>query len=324
MKVGDGGSPSLSADGSKIAWFNANSVWVANTNGPGGVEIAEGFAPSLSADGSKVAWVSYLHGDFEVYVANADGTDVVNVSDDEGYNDQPSLSADGSKVAWQSNRSGDWEVYVASTDGTGLAVNVSNDSDANDYSPSLSADGSKVAWVSNCGGDWEVYVASTDGTGEIVNVSKDPDGGNDSPSLSADGRTVAWQGWPVHSSGYEVRLANSDGTGGIVDVTDDLPRIRRVPVPARQLGGAGVRPALLHVVDALGRRWVRGRLRRVGSGRWRRQGGGLARRGFARRLPRRLPLGRLDLALELLDAAQVGPELAGEVAELRVGDRALR
>jgi Tol biopolymer transport system component len=228
VKVGDGGSPSLSADGSKIAWFNANSVWVANTNGPGGVEIAEGLTPSLSADGSKVAWVSYLHGDFEVYVANADGTDVVNVSDDEGYNDQPSLSADGSKVAWQSNRSGDWEVYVASTDGTGLAVNVSNDSDANDYSPSLSADGSKVAWVSNCGGDWEVYVASTDGTGEIVNVSKDPDGGNDSPSLSADGRTVAWQGWPEHSSGYEVRLANSDGTGVIVDVTDS-PAFDRYP-----------------------------------------------------------------------------------------------
>jgi TolB protein len=219
VKVGDGGSPSLSADGSKIAWFNANSVWVANTNGTGGVEIAEGFAPSLSADGSKVAWVSYLHGDFEVYVANADGTDVVNVSDDEGYNDQPSLSADGSKVAWQSNRSGDWEVYVASTDGTGAPpVNVSNDSDADDYSPSLSADGSKVAWRSTRSGGSEVYVARTDGTGEIVNVSQDPGGGNESPSLSADGGTVAWQSIPMWD--YEVYVAKTDGTG-LVNVSSD-------------------------------------------------------------------------------------------------------
>ena len=174
VQVTDAGdSPSLSADGSKIAWFNANyvSVCVANTNGTGGVvEVGYGGSPSLSADGSKVAWMC----DWEVYVANADGTGVhVNVSSDgDAADDSPSLSADGSKVAWESNRSGDWEVYVASTDGTGAPpVNVSNDSDADDYSPSLSADGRTVAWESDRDWNEEVYIAKADGTGGPVNVS---------------------------------------------------------------------------------------------------------------------------------------------------------
>jgi len=222
VKVGDGDSPSLSADGSKIAWFDNNrgTVWVANTNGTGGVEVGYGLAPSLSADGSKVAWMSSLYGDQEVCVANADGSGVVNVSNEGGADDwAPSLSADGSKVAWESNRSGDWEVYVASTDGTGAPpVNVSNDSDADDYSPSLSADGSKVAWRSTRSGGSEVYVARTDGTGEIVNVSQDPGGGNESPSLSADGGTVAWQSIPMWD--YEVYVAKTDGTG-LVNVSSD-------------------------------------------------------------------------------------------------------
>ena len=216
---GDDDSPSLSADGSKIAWFNANyvSVCVANTNGTGGVvEVGYGGSPSLSADGSKVAWMC----DWEVYVANADGTGVhVNVSSDgDAADDSPSLSADGSKVAWESNRSGDWEVYVASTDAPQGLVNVSNDSDADDYSPSLSADGSKVAWRSTRSGGSEVYVARTDGTGEIVNVSQDPGGGNESPSLSADGGTVAWQSIPMWD--YEVYVAKTDGTG-LVNVSSD-------------------------------------------------------------------------------------------------------
>jgi TolB protein len=210
----------------KIAWVSDRTgnqeVYVANRDGTNPVNVSnypdgDDDSPSLSADGSKVAWMC----DWEVYVANADGTGVhVNVSSDgDAADDSPSLSADGSKVAWESNRSGDWEVYVASTDGTGAPpVNVSNDSDADDYSPSLSADGSKVAWRSTRSGGSEVYVARTDGTGEIVNVSQDPGGGNESPSLSADGGTVAWQSIPMWD--YEVYVAKTDGTG-LVNVSSD-------------------------------------------------------------------------------------------------------
>ena len=72
-----------------------------------------------------------------VYVANTDGTGLVNVSNDSGYDDEyPSLSADGSTVAWQSTRDGDYEVYVAKTDDPEGLVNVSGNGAFDGY-PSL-------------------------------------------------------------------------------------------------------------------------------------------------------------------------------------------
>ncbi len=218
-------SPSLSADGSKVAWtrehdiFSDYEVWVANTDGTDAVKIADcGTSPSLSADGSKIAWESYYNWEYEVYVANTDGSGVVNVShdSDDAYDDQPSLSADGSKVAWVSNRDGNSEVYVANADGTGAAVNVSNHA-ADDYAPSLSADGSKVAWYRYCGEDFEVYVANADGTGGLVNVSNYPDADDASPSLSADGRTVAWTSWRDRDA--EVYIANTNAPGALMNVS---------------------------------------------------------------------------------------------------------
>ncbi len=47
--------------------------------------------PSLSADGSKVAWESDRDGNWEVYVANTDGTGLVNVSSHYMSDTSPSL-----------------------------------------------------------------------------------------------------------------------------------------------------------------------------------------------------------------------------------------
>ncbi len=187
--------PSLSADGSKVAWTSYRGgngeVYVANTNDPEGLvnvskqSGADDQYPSLSADGSKVAWTSYYNGNYEVYVANTDGTELVNVSNLDGYDAYPSLSADGSKVAWTSIRDGNYEVYVANTDGTGL-VNVSREPYARDLSPSISADGSKVAWQSYGDWDYEVYIAKADGTGTAVNVSNHDEGDDYYASLQGN------------------------------------------------------------------------------------------------------------------------------------------
>jgi Tol biopolymer transport system component len=178
-------------------------------SGSGGADFEFVVEVSWAPVPAKVAWESYRGGNSEVYVANRDGTNPMNVSNHAADDYAPSLSADGSKVAWYSDRDGNGnsEVYVANTDGTGV-VNISNDP-AYDYAPSLSADGSKVAWVSYRLGDAEVYVANTNDPGGLVNVSQHGDG-DYFPSLSADGSKVAWDS---HRHGNaEVYVANTDGT----------------------------------------------------------------------------------------------------------------
>ncbi len=140
--------------------------------------------------------------------------------------------------------------------------------------PSSAPMGVKVAWRSTRSGALEVHVARTDGTGEIVNVPQDPGGSNESPSLSADGGTVAWQSIPMWD--YEVRR-ETDGTG-LVNVSSDGAFDGAIRPCSCVTSRGRCAPALLHVVDrpsaAGGSGGVCGGL----SGRWRRQGGSLARR----------------------------------------------
>jgi Tol biopolymer transport system component len=183
-------------------------------SGSGGADFEFVVEVSWTPVPAKIAWVSERHGNQEVYVANRDGTNPVNVSNCPGAeDDSPSLSADGSKVAWtrEHDTFSDYEVWVANTDGTD-AVKIADCG----TSPSLSADGSKVAWYRYCGEDFEVYVASTDGT-DVVNVSNYPDADDASPSLSADGRTVAWTSWRDRDA--EVYIANTNAPGALMNVS---------------------------------------------------------------------------------------------------------
>ena len=111
---------------------------MSGSNYPGGDDDS----PSLSADGSKVAWRSNREqGNLEVYVASTDGTgEIVNVSKDPGGgNEYPSLSADGRTVAWQGwpVHSSSYEVRLANSDGTGVIVDVTDDLSRFDGYPSL-------------------------------------------------------------------------------------------------------------------------------------------------------------------------------------------
>jgi len=168
-----------------------------------------------------VAWLGYSERPTgEVYVANADGTNRVNVSNDNAGSWWVCLSADRSKVAWLSDRDGAWDIWVANTDGSGLANVTATMGGAQGDWVSISGDGSKVAWYSTrdgyAGGHGQVYVANTDGTG-LTNVSADSNSWNDYPSISADGSKVAWVS--DRDGEWDIYVANTDGTGVPVNVS---------------------------------------------------------------------------------------------------------
>ncbi|MCK4392154.1 PD40 domain-containing protein [Candidatus Bipolaricaulota bacterium] len=99
--------------------------------------------------------------DFNVYVVNRDGTSIQNLAP--GYD--LTWAPEGRKIAFKSNKlsSGLTDIWCINVDGTGLQ-NLTNDPGAYDFVPSWSSDGTKIAFVSYRDGDYEIYVMNADGT----------------------------------------------------------------------------------------------------------------------------------------------------------------
>jgi Tol biopolymer transport system component len=248
--------PSLSADGTKVAFQSAASnldpnmgfvlaIYVKDLvtgevtlasgvggDGPFDPIILDSWDPSLSADGTKVAFTSKSYrldprdsdAGEDVYVTDlTDGIPYLASvrGDDTKGNDlsySPSLSADGTRVAFQSRSTnlddadsdGLEDIYVKDLTPTG-AVRLASTSDAgikgNEYSegPSLSADGGRVAFQSYATNldpahadafETDVYVKDLN-TGDLTLASTSDagiknDGSSGSPSLSNDGTRVAF------------------------------------------------------------------------------------------------------------------------------------
>lgn len=134
----ENGSVELFTDYESLDWENVN--WL----------------PSWSPDGSRIAFSSYRDGDSEIYVMNADGGGVEQLTDNEIRDWLPSWSPDGGRIAFQSHRDGDWDIYVMNADGSGV-VRL-NEDEYYDSFPAWSPSGDRIAFTSRRGGDMGNYV----------------------------------------------------------------------------------------------------------------------------------------------------------------------
>jgi Tol biopolymer transport system component len=79
--------------------------------------------PQLGTDGfgSQILFTSQRDGNWELYLINANGAGLRNLSNSSGSNDGlGTFSPDGKWVAFVSNRGGSWAIWAVRPDGTGL------------------------------------------------------------------------------------------------------------------------------------------------------------------------------------------------------------
>ena len=162
--VGDSYAPSWTPDGTRLAfttWSAAtrtSRVYAVGTTGadaPAPLASLEGIAPAWSPDGRRLAFAADDHGRYAIFVANADGSAPVRLTNPSGVegdaaNDfQPTWSPDGSRLAFTRNRlrpggSGYCQVHVVTLDAS-APVQLTHDSFCA-HAPSWSPDGTLIAY----------------------------------------------------------------------------------------------------------------------------------------------------------------------------------
>ena len=118
------------------------------------VELRAQPAPAQSG-GSKIAFVSNQDGNSEIYVMDADGSDVTRLTNNPGRDGAPTWSPDGTQIAFASSRDDNSDIYLMNADGSDV-TRLTTDP-ANDGGPSWSPDGSMIAFDSNRSGSSQVW-----------------------------------------------------------------------------------------------------------------------------------------------------------------------
>jgi Tol biopolymer transport system component len=200
------------------ASFGVALLLAACTGGPPEPEAAAP-APLPTADTGRID-VDALEGRFtfsagadeEIYVSEADGSGVTQLTHNRAADFDPTWSPDGSLIAFRSQRDGNDEIYVVQADGEG-SRNITNH-DAVDWGPDWSPDGDLIAFNSGRVNPLELYGFVTDPRGrEVRRVGGDTF--FEYPAWSPDGTRIAFMHQTFDRAGgnYEIYVMNADGTG---------------------------------------------------------------------------------------------------------------
>jgi Tol biopolymer transport system component len=129
-------------------------------------------APKWSPDGKRIAFYSDRGGKFDIYVMDADGKNLTQLTKESGDNSSPAWSRDGKKIAFVSTRDGNSEIYVMNADGSN-PMRLTNDPKS-DLLPIWSPDGMKIMFASKRTNKGDIYMVNADGS-NVVQVTNDPD-----------------------------------------------------------------------------------------------------------------------------------------------------
>jgi Tol biopolymer transport system component len=142
----------------------------------------------LPPPSGHIVFVSSQSGKKSLYLMNADGTHLRQLTNGDVEVESPHWSPDGTRIAFASTVDKNTDIYVLNLADGSLARLTSDPS--NDSYPGWSPDGRQIVFESFQGGRWGIYVVNADGTGLAPLVT---DTGSDiNPVWSPDGASIAF------------------------------------------------------------------------------------------------------------------------------------
>ena len=215
-------SLSLTADSSTIATIQqvtASGIWITEPNQDerqARLAVKTNLPESVvwTPDG-KIVYASRTGENWDIWMANRDGSDSKQLTSDVFVDQQPSVSPDGRYIAFQSNRSGGRNIWRMDADGTNLKQLTENATE--DAAPVCSPDGRFVVFMSDRSGKQAIWKVGIDG-GPPVQLT---DRVSQLPSISPDGKLIAY--FYTDDQANQPKLAMIPFEGGEPVKTLDLP-----------------------------------------------------------------------------------------------------
>lgn len=162
--------------------------------------------PDYSPDGTRIAFHSTRTGFSEIWTAQADGSDPVQLTRTSApLTATPRWSPDGNWIAFESNTGGNHDLYVIPA--AGGVVRRLTDSPSIDGIPSWSRDGKFLYFASQRTGRYELWKMPAGGSGAPVPLTRD---GGFSAKESPDGKTLYFTNRRMGGALFRQRLP--DGT----------------------------------------------------------------------------------------------------------------
>lgn len=173
--------------------------------------------PAWSPDGTRIAFVSNRRGGVDnLFVMNADGSNVIQLTEREGANTDPTWSPDSTRIAFVSTRTGDSEIFILDLNSEEEPINLTNN-EASDSEPAWSPDGTRMAFVSlRDTTTEEVYVLNLQDN-SLINVSNDA-AIDSAPAWSPDSVFILFTSQRFGNN--DIMKARSDGSGDVTNLTN--------------------------------------------------------------------------------------------------------
>jgi Tol biopolymer transport system component len=246
-------APAWSPDGTQIVFHRhvgdylgdperpIHHVFTVNLDGTGEVDRLTGVLPRWSPDGSRFVFSKgggreLYWGD--IYVANLDGTGVVNLTNHEANDTKPVWSPDGQRIAFASNRAKveggveDFEIWVMNADGSG--VTCLTNTLGRDARPDWSPDGQTIAFMSYRSGNPDIWTMHADGSDQVnrsAHPAADADPALRQPPLITpsgiilDGFMTAGEWDQADHYTLDITLPNDATTTADIYVTNDATNL---------------------------------------------------------------------------------------------------